>query len=330
MEQIIIDTARTNQRFDKFLGKYLPNTTKSFLYKMIRKKNILLNGKKATGSEILQCNDEVLLYFSEDTLKKFKETETQIHASVTEYMNAYNLLHNKIDIIYEDEHVLLLQKPGGILSQKSTVTDVSINEYAIGYLLSSKQITTSDLQTVTPSICNRLDRNTSGLIIFGKTLHGLQLLNQAIKDRTIQKFYRTIVIGNFSNVLDVVGYLWKDTEKNKVYIFDDFVEGSSFIETHFKPIHICGGLSLLEVELCTGKTHQIRAHLASLGFPVLGDYKYGNTKINNEYKYKYGIETQLLHSYRIVFNEMSQELSNLSEQEFIAEMPLLYEKLLVK
>lgn len=321
MEQVTITKAMENQRFDKFLKKYLPNAGSSFLYKMLRKKNIVLNNKKATGKEILKVEDVVYIYFSDETLQKFKGDSENVSKMNDEYIKVYQKLKEKISIVYEDEHLLILNKPSGILSQKSTASDLSINEYAIGYLMREKNLSSEDFKINKPSICNRLDRNTSGLILFGKTLAGLQMLNELIKNRKIGKYYRCILHGKLEKSISLKGYLAKDNKSNKVTISKSKTENSSFIETEIRPISYGNKLTYVEIHLITGKTHQIRAHVASIGHPIVGDFKYGNAKINQNFKQQYGVQSQLLHAYRLVFPELNKMFMDISEKEYMAELP---------
>ena len=183
MRSLIVSENESGQRLDKLLAKYLNLAGKGFLYKMMRKKNITLNGKKCDGSEKLVQGDEVKLFFSEETIEKFSSHTLQEVKKVN--------LH----IIYEDDHILLVNKPSGMLSQKAKDTDESLVEYIIDYLISSGQLSTEQLQSFRPSVCNRLDRNTSGLVVAGKSLPGLQIMSAVFKDRSLHKYYRCVVKG---------------------------------------------------------------------------------------------------------------------------------------
>ncbi|SFA72955.1 23S rRNA pseudouridine955/2504/2580 synthase [Acetitomaculum ruminis DSM 5522] len=294
-------------RFDKFLGKYLCNAPASFIFKMLRKKNITLNGKKANGKEILKVNDEVNFYLSDETLEKFSKKEIQLPDKIS----------SEISVIYEDKDILLINKPAGVLSQKANKDDISINEQALAYLLETKAIKITDLDTFMPSIANRLDKNTTGLITYGKTIKGLQFLNKCFKDRSIKKYYRTICYGKLTKALHIKGYLTKDEKNNKVQISDKESKNSSYIETSIEVLEYNDNYSYLEVELITGKSHQIRAHLASIGHPLLGEKKYIYTDISKRDKYRY----QLLHSYKMIFPEIEDDyFSYLSNKEFTAPL----------
>ena len=326
MYQFTIKESEAGQRFNKYLQKLLPAAASSFLYKMLRKKNIELNGKKAAGNEVLKSGDTVKLFFSEETFLKFKAAGEQ-EAKSSSYEKAFQSLKG-ISVIYENEHMLLLNKPEGILTQKASDSDLSLNEWMIGYLLYQKVISEQSLQTFKPSVCNRLDRNTSGLVICAKTLMGSQKLNEMIKTRAVRKYYRLFVKGRLEKELSLKGYLVKDEKTNRVSVIDKPVENSSYIETRFYPLQVFSDITYLEVELITGRTHQIRAHLAGTGHPLIGDYKYGRRTLNDEYRRKYGLKSQLLHAYRLEIPEIEGRLSYLSGKEFTAPLPYLFQKIL--
>lgn len=323
MKQIDVKENEAGQRLDKLLGKYLNKASKSFIYKMLRKKNITLNDKKADGSEKTKIGDVVKIYLSDDTFDKFSEQ------SVISCKNKRENSHKKqktLDIIYEDENILLVNKKSGMLVQKASPKDYSLNDAILDYLIEKGTVTQDTIRTFKPSICNRIDRNTSGLVSAGKSLAGLQELSQMFKDRTIHKYYRCYVAGKIENPSHVKGYMIKDEKKNQVTISDrmwdsDKSKEAKLIETEYCPIFVGEDYTLLEVTLITGRTHQIRAHLAHIGHPVIGDIKYGNPQINEKYQKKCGIKSQLLHGYRLEFPQLSGKLAYLSKQKFIAPVP---------
>ncbi len=314
MQELTISTNEAGQRLDKLLGKYLKEAPTSFIYKMLRKKNITLNGKKASGNEKLKNGDIVKLFLADETIEKFSGTET-VRAK------------GNLNVIYEDDQIILINKPVGMLSQKAKESDISAVEELIGYLVNSKQIKMSELKTFHPAFCNRLDRNTSGILAGGKTLAGLQELNTFFKERTIEKYYLTIVSGVVKEDAYIKGYLLKDEKTNKVQILKKEVSGSAAIETSYHPISNNGKVTLLEVHLITGKPHQIRAHLSSVGHPIIGDYKYGKAKVNDVYKQNFKLQSQLLHAYRLKMPDSTGVLSYLAGKEFFAELPALFQKI---
>lgn len=324
MQQFEIKSNEAGQRLDKFLHKYMKEAPNSFLYKMLRKKNITLNRKKADGKELLQEGDVIQFFFSEETFAKFRG-----EGFYTEYQKAFQTLKD-IQVIFENDHIVLLNKPAGVLSQKSAPADLSLNEWLIGYLLENGSISAEQLKTYKPSICNRLDRNTSGLVICGKSLPGSQKMNQLIQERKIRKFYRTFVKGQIKEPAYVKGYLKKDEKSNKV-IFKENIKPNETdfwpVETGYRPVSYGRNYTYLEVELVTGKTHQIRAHLSGNGHPLLGDTKYGDRNWNQSF-WEYQLPSwQLLHSYRIELPELEAPFEDLSGQVFIAEEPAVFEKL---
>ena len=317
MKEFKINANEAGQRFDKYLKKLLKDANTSFIYKMLRKKNIVLNGKKADGTEKLNVGDEVKLFLADETFDKFHGA-----AANTKQFEAYSgIPAKKLDIVFEDDDVLIINKPVGMLSQKAKPEDISANEYIIAYLLQSGALSQETLNTFKPSICNRLDRNTSGLLIAGKTLKGLQAMSEALKERSAQKYYRCIVSGILKEKTYLKGYLSKDERTNKVTIYkikpaDPSIECLP-IETEYRPIASANGYTELEVHLITGRSHQIRAHLASIGHPIIGDTKYGSAKVNETFGRDCRLKSQLLHAYRIKFED---------GREVIAPTPKAYDK----
>lgn len=317
MRELKIGKNEAEQRLDKLLLKYLNKAPSSFVYKMLRKKNIRLNGKKADGKEKLQEGDLVQLYLAEDTLEKFMEKKIKKEDRVgTEHLR----------VIYEDDQILLLNKPAGILSQKAAKGEFSLNEEMLAYLMQKGEVTKESLQTFKPSVCNRLDRNTAGILIAGKSLPAVQEINRLIKERKIGKYYKCIVAGQVKKEERIEGYLLKNEKTNKVQIRKKPFEGASEILTAYKPLEIWEEATLLEVELVTGKTHQIRAHLASVGHPIVGDRKYGDAL-------RYGKQMkkgnyQALFAYKLVFPQLEGQLEKLSQKTFTIEEPREFKALI--
>ena len=326
-------------RLDKYLLKFLKDAPTSFIYKMLRKKNIVLNGKKAAGNEFLKENDEVKLFLSDDTIVKFGGKVTVSQTADREYVataedsvesgsddSLYDFLKSlkwefdEPKVIYEDRDIIILNKPVNVLSQIAKRGDISMNEWLISYLTNSESLTAEDMLTVKPAVVNRLDRNTSGIILAGKTLTGLRFLSDIIKARTLKKYYLTIVKGEVLKNFTAEAYLLKNDNHNTVKIYQDKVEGADYIKTAYEVLEVKGGHSLLKVELITGKSHQIRAHLSFLGYPVIGDGKYGLKSENTTYR-RMGLNSQFLHSYEIKFPEVEGDFSYLSGKSFKADLP---------
>ena len=321
MKELCIRANEAGQRLDKFLGKYMDQAPKGFLYKMLRKKNITLNGKKASGSEMLSEGDVVRLFLAEETIGKFSRIQKAPVQSSEGRKSA------KLDIIYEDKHTLFINKPVGMLSQKAKPKDVSLVEHLTAYLLSSGQIKEEELRTFRPSVCNRLDRNTSGIVAAGKTLAALQELTEMFRERTLKKYYLCLVKGTVTEKKRISGYLVKNEKTNTVSIQIEKSGGAALIETEYRPLAFGGGFTLLEVHLITGKTHQIRAHLASQGHPIAGDTKYGDRAVNERLKKEYGLKSQLLHSARLCMPECAGALAPLSGKVITAPVPVLFDKI---
>ena len=385
MREINVSTNEAGQRLDKLLRKYLKNANTSFIYKMLRKKNIVLNDKKAEGKEILNLGDSVKMYFSEDTFATMTgrtgqnsgsaetnraaaasasaqtasagKSSAQMHlnrssagkSSPQMHLNgssagknsaqmrrgassgnsserrdqrAFDVEEFRKHIVYEDENLLVLNKPAGWLSQSDTSGLPSVNELCLQYLMATGALTEAQLQTFKPGIANRLDRNTSGLILFGKTLPALQALAGLLRDRTMEKYYLAIVCGDIDHAQRIDGYLAKDERTNRVEIrpqpFPDAVE----IHTAYEPLKRSADYTVLKVHLITGKTHQIRAHLRAIGHPIIGDPKYGRKDANAYYRSHGGVKSQLLHAWELHFPEtLDGPLRNLAGQTITAEPP---------
>lgn len=323
MQKFIIGKNEAGQRFDKFLVKYLPDAPKSLVYKMLRKKNITLNGKKATGNETLSFEDTVESFFSDETFAKFTASSSSIASnklkdSTPSQNQTANSLISLDDILYEDDNILLVNKKAGILSQKADYKDYSLNEWLTDYLLHTGSITPEQLKTFKPAVCNRLDRNTSGIVICGKSLIGTQVMTELIRNKDIEKHYLTICHGNFTTEGRIEAVISKDNKNNKSTVrlsAQDTNSSESRIITEFTVLKKYTDATLLDVNLLTGKSHQIRAQLSMLGNPIIGDKKYGSTS---------SFKHQLLHAYKLIFpsqDKMPHEFASLSDRVFEAALP---------
>lgn len=311
MKKVIIDQNNANQRIDKFLTKYLPNAPKSFIYKMIRKKDVKINGKKIAENYILQLNDEVSMFLYED---KFKE-----YAGKKEIFD----LKPTFDILFEDTHILVVSKPIGLLVHEDQNESIhTLSNEVLSYLKNKGEYDDSLENTFVPGPVHRIDRNTSGIVIFGKTLMALQNLNEMMKLRhCIEKTYLTIVSGQLKKDLDLIGYVKKDEKESKVKVVTQETRGALKMHTKTHTIMSNNNFSMLEVKIITGRTHQIRVHMASIGYPVIGDSKYGDFELNKIIKKKYHLNHQYLHAHKIKFVKPIGGLSYLQDKEIIAPLP---------
>ena len=313
MKEINITEKDENQRIDKYLMKYFNKAPKSFIYKMLRKKRIKCNNRRIEGNEILKNGDILQMYISDDTMFTFMEKKH------------INIAKKSFDIVYEDDNVIFVSKPSGLLTHSEKISDKdTLIDQILYYLYQKGEYIPSVDSVFTPAVCNRLDRNTSGIVIAGKNLMSVQELNKAILNNNISKKYITIVFGKLKkNDFKIKSYILKDNINNKSYIFDEYRVGSKEIITKYNVLDYnkVSNYSLLEVELITGKSHQIRAQLSYIGNPIIGDKKYGNKIVNNYFKEKYGLNNQFLHAYKLVLNIENNKLSYLNKKEFVSNLP---------
>ncbi len=309
MKEIRITKNEENQRMDKFLLKYMNKATKGFLYKMLRKKRIKLNGGRAEGNELLQAGDMIQLYLAEDTIASFMEEKAVAQAK------------QNFGVIYEDEDILVVNKPAGLLTHPERADDRdTLIDQILYYLYQKGEYVLEANSSFTPALCNRLDRNTSGLVIAGKTLRGVQAVNETIRNHKLDKYYLTLVAGEIRHAGEITGYLTKDADKNQVRISKQEGEGARTL-TKFRPIAHAKGYTLLEIHLITGKTHQIRAHMQSIGHPVIGDRKYGSEHSNEKFRREYALSNQFLHALRVEWKEKEGFLGYLYGKEMTAPLP---------
>ena len=337
MREDEITDLEQNQRLDKFLKRHLRLAPSSFVYKMLRKKNITLNGKKAVGKELLTSGDRVRLFLSEETLEKMGDApqtpapsekagdarkgtrkevmrypmQEQTDPRIAEGLEAFRKW--KLQVLYEDAHIAAVYKPAGLLCQKGEAGDRSLNEWFLGYLAAHNAISDDALRRFVPSVQNRLDRNTEGIVLLAKTLPGSQLLTGLQREHRIRKFYHMVVKGCVESQGVIEGYLRKEPGSNTVKFSDRMCPGASYTRTEYRPLlHSADGrYTLLEAQLLTGKTHQLRAHLSFAGHPIVGDPKYGDPDCNRRGR-ALGIRRQLLLCKRVEFPELSGEFAALS------------------
>ncbi len=273
---------------------------------------------------MLRPGDQISLFLSEETLGKFQKKETG--------WENRKIPEISLSVLYEDADVLFLNKPAGMLSQKAKQEDVSLCEYLVSYLQIRGAISSQEMRAFRPSVCNRLDRNTSGLVAAGKSMKGLQTLSALLRERKVEKWYLALVHGQVKMPGHHIDFLRKDETNNRVSIEKSPREGSEKIETEYIPLDVGKECTLLRVRLITGKTHQIRAHLAALGYPILGDSKYGNAQKNREIASSYGmsLKRQMLHSYQMVFPQEISELPLLEGKKILAPLPEDFSRCLLR
>lgn len=289
MKTFIIGKNDAGQRFDKYLTKTVPALPKSLLYKYLRTKRIKLNGKKAEISTRLTEGDQVDLYINDEF---FAEKETRYS-----FLNA----GKNLDILYEDENILVLDKKIGLLSHpdEGEYVDTLITRVQ-RYLYEKGEYDPGKEASFAPALANRIDRNTGGIVLAAKNAESLRILNEKIKERDLSKLYLCVTIGVPPKKEDTLeGFILKDEKKNTVTVFDHPVPGGRSIRTKYRVLRSKNGLSLVEIDLLTGRTHQIRAHMASIGCPLLGDGKYGTNALNKRFG---GYKKQCLYSYKTIFD----------------------------
>lgn len=307
MKTFTVTKNDAEKRLDKFVTKTAPQLPQSLLYKYLRLKRIKVNGRKAEISTRLKEGDTVDMYIGDEF---FGEAERKY-----DFMSA----SKNIDVIYEDENILLLNKKAGLLSHpdEGEYTDTLITRVT-RYLYEKGEYDPAAENSFAPALANRIDRNTGGIVIAAKNAESLRNLNDIIKRRDITKLYLCVCIGKMPEKEGVLGgWLFKDEKRNTVTVTKKQVPGSKEIRTKYTVLGYRNGLSLCEVDLLTGRTHQIRAHFASVGHPLLGDGKYGTNEQNRSHG---GYKKQFLYSYKLIFKKDAEleNLSYLAGREFTA------------
>ena len=289
MKSFEIKKNDAGQRLDKFLQKAVKGLPMSLMYKYIRTKKIKVNRKRAEQSYML-CEGDVVDLFIRDEF--FDSPERDI--------GAIGRIEPKIEVVYEDENIILVNKrPGVVVHEDDEARDNTLIMHIKAYLYRKGEYNPSDEASFAPALCNRIDRNTGGIVIAAKNAAALRIMNEKIKNNEISKFYLCAVHGRMPKGADTLyGWLIKDSKTNMVTVYDKKRNGAKEIITKYRVLAVKGDISLLEVELVTGRTHQIRAHMAHIGHPLLGDGKYGVNRSDRQKGYKY----QALYAARLVFD----------------------------
>ena len=306
MREFIINNSENGLTLEKYVFKVLKTAPMSFIYKLFRKKDVKVNGHHQDKKYRLTTDDVVAIYISEQQFDEFqKEKDLNPNLKIKDW------------IIYEDNNVLFVNKPRGLLVQKSNPHDESLDQLVVEYLMATNQYNPNKEKGFIPGPAHRLDRNTSGLVAFGKNHDALNLLFELFKNHDlINKHYLALVVGQVEKEKDTIDApLLKDEEKNLVRV----AKNGKTAKTVYKLIKKYQDYSLLDVTLLTGRTHQIRVHMAYINHPIVGDSKYGNFEVNKMFKQQYGFSSQFLHAYKMGFGDLPEPLSNLSRKEFTAE-----------
>ncbi|OFI05597.1 ribosomal large subunit pseudouridine synthase C [Clostridium acetireducens DSM 10703] len=310
--KIEIGTNEAGQRVDKFLRKWLKDVPLSAIYKDLRKGNIKVNGKKVKEKYSLQQGDivELINVKFKNEKKNFKRVENSF-----------------LKITYEDENILALEKwPGVLVHANSKNGDATLTDYVLSYLHDKGDYLPENEVTFTPAACNRLDRNTSGIVLFGKNYESLKLLNEMIREKNIDKYYYALVKDRIKDG-NYRAYIEKDSVNNKSKIYEGFKEGRKEIEMNVKTIQSCGTFSFVELELITGRSHQLRAHLSYLGNFIIGDNKYGDKKLNSFFANKYGMNYQYLYAYKLIFKNPIGKLEYMKNKIIVESIPPIFKKI---
>ena len=308
MKQVVVNKNAAGQRIDRFLSKTYPELSQGFICKTIRKKDIKVNGKRTEANYKLCEGDVVTLYVKDELFEKKKTAD-----------NDFMETDGRLSIIYEDENIILVDKEPGLVVHEDddNTRDTLINRIK-NYLWQKGEYKPEEEFSFAPSLCNRIDRNTGGIVIAAKNAESLRILNQKVRDRELTKLYLCAVNGiPEKKKARLTAYLYKNEKENRVVISDRKTPQNRTIVTEYRVLETCGGDSLLEVDLITGRTHQIQAHMAYIGHFLLGDGKYGVNRINKEKGYPY----QALYSYKLIFKFSTDGgiLNYLNGREFTAK-----------
>lgn len=302
MISFIIKKEEEGQTLEKYVRKTLFEAPLSFIYKLFRKKDVKVNGHWQDKKYVISESEEVSIYITDSQLEEFKR---QVENKQLEDISSW--------IIYEDENILLINKPRGVLVQKNTEDSNALDEIVISYLINKGEYDPNKNLGYKPAPAHRLDRNTAGIVVFGKNIATLRYLADALNDKSvIQKKYLTLVKGEIDKDGEINAPVLKNSKTQRVTVSK---EGKQAI-TKYKVVETFKGYTLLEVELLTGRTHQIRVHMAYINHPVVGDSKYGDYELNKELESKYGFKNQFLEAYQLDFNKLNNPLKYLSGRSF--------------
>lgn len=310
--KIIIGQNEAGQRIDKFIRKWMKDVPLSAIYKNIRKGDIKVNGKKVKEKYFLDIEDVVEV---RELISEKKKNEKFVRTE------------GNLKITFEDENMLLVEKwPGVLVHSDEKEGEATLTDYVLTYLYDKGDYTPESEMSFTPAPCNRLDRNTSGIVIYGKNYESLKLLNEMIRERSIKKFYAALVKGRIKDGI-YEAYISKNEDSNISKIYNTPKPDTKKVAMEVKSIQSCGTFSFIEIELITGRSHQLRAHLSSLGNQIVGDPKYGDKKINSFFFNKYGLNYQYLYSYKLIFKDCPEKLSYMENKTIGESLPPIFKKI---
>ena len=316
MQKFVMGGSDANQTLEKYVRKVLKEAPLSFVYKLFRKKDIKVNGHWEKEKYLLQEGEEVTIYITDEQLEDFKKKTVNTNVS---NISSW--------IIYEDNNILVINKPRGVIVQKDEKESVALDDMVISYLVNKGEYDPSKDLGYTPAPCHRLDRNTAGLILFGKNIATLRYLATVMQDKNvIEKRYLALVVGHLERDGEISLPLEKNSKNGRVFTS----ESGKPALTRYKALRHIGNYTLVEVQLLTGRTHQIRAHFSLIGYPVVGDSKYGNYEVNHEIENNYKFKNQFLVAYQMKFNKLDEPLKYLSNKSFQIDLPIEMNELLLE
>lgn len=309
MKEFLISKKEENQRIDKYVRKILNDAPLSFIYKVFRKKDVKANGHWVDISYVLKENDSIRIYITDEQLNEFSKPKILVNSKLL------------AKVIFEDDNVLVLNKPKGILVHgDETEKRVTLANQVLNYL-NQKGEYDPTCKGFIPSPAHRLDRNTSGVVIFGKNLPALQVLEKLFKEKSgIEKHYLGLVSGIVESDGEINAPLLKDPNSGLVKV-SSLRSGAKDALTRYCVVETMRDYSLLDIQIFTGRTHQIRVHMAYIHHPIVGDGKYGDFKVNRLFKEKYKLDSQVLHASEVTFKKIPVPLDYLNGKSFKAEMP---------
>lgn len=312
--KIEIGVNEAGQRLDKFLRKLLKDVPLSAIFKALRKGDIRVNGVKKKENYSLQLGDSIEIKYIQSTREKREPNFVKVNAS-------------GMIITYEDENILVVEKwPGVLVHPNQKKSQPTLTDYVLSYLNEKGAYLPEKEITFTPASCNRLDRNTSGLVVFGKNFESLKEMNEMIRNGEVKKYYNALVKGKIKDGI-YKGYISKDEDANISKVFDKKMPDTKEISMEVKTIKTNGAYSLLEIDLITGRSHQIRAHLSHLGHPIIGDSKYGDRKLNSFFENKFGLNYQFLYAYKLIFRGTQEKLGYLKNKTVVEALPPMFKKI---